>query len=140
MSQSPTHDLEAAVHALRAIREQKLQDIADIDRALQGFLVVLGGLPDSRLTAPVPADAPSYVGVSIPKAAEQVLRTGGPATTRQIADALRAGGIRSTAKNFEATVYSRLVESTNPQFRRTPDGRGWWIQGEPLPTAQWGAE
>jgi hypothetical protein len=83
-----------------------------------------------------------YVGLSVPKAAATFLREvkQEPATTREIGEALLRGGVKTGSKNFEATVYTLLRESTAPRFRRTPDGRGWWLDGVPLPTEAWGPE
>jgi len=138
-----TKELETAVHALRAIREQKTQEIVEIDRTIADFLRVLAKMPESAAAAAAFGNVSDrYQGLSIPKAAEVFLTEvkQEPATSKEVAEALLRGGIRTTAKNFEATVYSRLQESTSPTFRRTPDGRGWWIQGRPLPSQAWGVE
>jgi len=140
---NPSNELETAVRALRAIREQKLQDIAEIDRSIAELLNVISKLPEGLARAKELGDiSDRFSGLSIPKAAEAFLRDvkGEPATTKEISDALLRGGIRTNSRSFEATVYSRLQESTSPRFRRTPDGRGWWIVRMPLPHAAWGVD
>lgn len=138
-----TKELETAVRALRAIREQKQQEINDIDKSIEDFLRVLAKLPEGMARAQELGDITDrYATLSIPKAAEAFLREvkQGPATGKEIADALLRGGIKTTAKAFENVVYSRLQESTSPKFRRTPDGRAWWFAGVPFGTDAFGLE
>lgn len=140
---SATKELETAVRALRASREQKKQDIVELDRSIADFIAVLAKLPEELARAQELGDITDrFVNLSVPKAAEVYLLDvkRGPAAGREIAEALLRGGIRTTSNRFEAVVYSRLQESTSPKFRRTPDSRGWWLADLPLETGAWGIE
>lgn len=140
---SASKELETAVRALRAIREQKQQELLEIDRSITDFLNVLAKLPEGLARAQELGEVGDrFAQMSIPQAAEVFLRDvkQEPATGREIADALLRGGIRTTAKNFESVVYSRLQESTRPKFRRTPDGRAWWFTDVALPSQAWGID
>lgn len=136
-------EFESAIRAMRVLREQKLQEVQQIEQNIANFEAMLQGMPEvqARLAALGETDD-RYVGMSIPKAAAHFLAEGKgePATTKEIATALLKGGVKTSSKNFEATLYTLLRESTAPKFRRTPDGRGWWLAEERLPNAAWGPE
>jgi hypothetical protein len=135
-------EFENAVRALRVLREQKLREVEQIEMSLANFTALLESLPEMQAKAAalgVVTDV--YAGMSIPKAAGSFLELNRePASTRDIAEALLKGGIKTTSRNFESLVYTTLVKSTTPKFKRTPDGRGWWIEGKPLPNLAWGEE
>jgi hypothetical protein len=140
---SAIHEFETALRALRTLREQKLREIERIDLNISNFetlLATLPGMQEKLAAMGTPTDR--YVGLSVPKAAAVFLKDvkQEPAVTKEIAEALLRGGITTASKNFEATVYTLLRESTAPRYRRTPDGRGWWLQETPLPNNSWGPE
>ncbi|BCS32688.1 hypothetical protein TBR22_A19100 [Luteitalea sp. TBR-22] len=135
-------EFESAIRAMRVLRKQKLQEVSQIEQNIANFEGMLQGMPEvqAKLAALGNTDN-RYEGMSIPKAAAQFLleAKGEPATTKEIAAALLSGGIQTGSKNFDATFYTLLRESTRPRFRRTPDGRGWWLKDSDLPNGNWGA-
>lgn len=136
-------EFESAIRAMRVLREQKLREVEEIELNIANFETMLQRMPEVRAKLEALGTVTSaYAHLSIPKATALYLQThkGEPAVTKEIAEALLRGGIRTTAKNFEATVYTLLRESTSPRFRRTPDGRGWWLADVPLPNEAWGPE
>jgi hypothetical protein len=88
--------------------------------ALEHAIAVLRGegksVPRSR----------EFAGYGITEAAEKLLKEIGPASTRTIADTLLDRGIRTRSKNFVATVFSTLDNSS--LFRRR--GNQWELVGQ----------
>jgi hypothetical protein len=140
---SALNEFETALRALRVMREQKLREVEQIDLNIANFTTLMHSLPEMKERLAALGEATDrYAHLSIPKAAASYLQEVAkqPAVTRDIAEALLRGGIKTSAKSFEATVYSLLRESTSPRFRRTPDGRAWWLQDVLLPNEDWGLE
>jgi hypothetical protein len=111
------HDLEAKKSTIEAaiasIRSLLLQGIAGRDdQSLKGI-------------------APSLAGQSIPEAAKAYLKmVGKPQSSREIAKALRDGGIQSTSSDFEATVHAGLIRAS--KLPNSPivnlGGRQWGLR------------
>jgi hypothetical protein len=119
-------DLRAAIEALQRAREAKLAELRSIDRALEALEANAPMEGGSAATQPS-SDEFKYLGVTA--AAKQYLaQQGGARSTRQIVDALLAGGIQTRSKRFGATVYATLHNSAD--FRRTPDDK--WELAPPV--------
>jgi len=109
----------------------------ELDKAIAGIEVIIGLAPNSGVqaaqpqpslaaNAPIPEDA--FFGMSIVEAANKYLQIKKkPQTTKQIAEALEAGGLTNQSGNFGNTVGSvlnRNVASANPIFANI--SRGTW--------------
>ena len=74
-----------------------------------------------------------YVTLGLYQATADYLSAAGtPKTTREIADALRAGGYPTSSQNFTSTVGTMLRrrESAGAYgIRRTQDGKRWFVRG-----------
>jgi len=116
------YDLQQALRALRVLHEQKAQELANLAGSIQQMERLIQDLPEAQGANTEVTD--KYAGLSIPGAARAYLtELGRPAQTADIADALLAGGIRTSARNFSTTVYSILREASG--FTRRQDGLGW---------------
>lgn len=110
----PVEELQTAIEALKRARDAKLSELRAIDQALQA----LGAAPESGQDRPASKD---FEDLGVTAAAKRYLREAGmPRTTREIADALTDGGLKTRSKNYIATVYATLHNSS--AFRRTEDG------------------
>ena len=116
-------ELDRAIEALRRAREAKLAELQAIEQALEA------------LKAPIESGRPlrertkDFEDLGVTAAARRYLREERePRTTREIADALIAGGLKTNSKNFIATVYATLNNGT--MFKRTTDGR-WGLTESP---------
>jgi len=102
MSEKPI-DYEEVLRDLEARRAELDVAIAAIKR----LVVSARATPETPVSAP--GSSGPYADMSIGEAAKLYLFSiGKPQTSRQITDALRAGGIRSMAKNLDVAVYSAL--------------------------------
>jgi len=79
---------------------------------------------------PPPRSAP-YAMLDLYDATAAYLRTvDEPQTSRQIADALRAGGFKTHSMEFRDTVRSMLRRRSTPGIRKTADGRRWFASSK----------
>ena len=106
-------DLKAAIEALQRARDTKLAELQAIERALEA----LGMPPVSRTPGRSGAE---FEDLGIVSATKRYLSEVGPRDTREIAETLQVRGVKTKSKNFVATVYATLTNSTS--FRRT-DGK-----------------
>lgn len=111
---------------------------ANLDKAITAIEALIPTVNQSSRsvfgTTQVPGVTPrAFAGLTMPQAIEKCLRLAQqPQTKRQIQDALRAGGMRASAKSFSAHVYNtlhRLSKDGGP-FRRESDGR-WGLSEWP---------
>jgi hypothetical protein len=110
----PVGDLNEAIEALRRAREAKLAELLAIDRALEALGAAAAGGQATQ-------DSQDYQDLGITVAAKRYLKeVGEPRSTREIADALTDRGVKTRSKNYIATVYATLHNST--AFRRTNEG------------------
>jgi hypothetical protein len=107
--------VKTAIEALLRARQTKLQELQAIEQALQSLGVdVAGGQPLRGRK--------DFEDLGITIATKRYLgEVGEPRTTREIADALREGGVKTRSKKYIASVYATLHNS--PAFKRTEDGR-----------------
>jgi hypothetical protein len=107
-------DLTAAIEALQRARETKSAELDAICQALAAL-----GVRPARET-PVRTHA-EFEHLGIVAATKRYLsEEGAPRTTREIANALDARGVRTKSKNFAATVYATLDKAD--EFERN-DGK-----------------
>ena len=116
----PVEDLNTAIEALQRARETKLAELQAIDRALEALGAAAAG---SQATQ----DSQNFADLGITVAAKRYLKeVGTPRTTREIADALQERGVKTRSKNYIATVYATLHNSS--AFERTNEGT-WELAG-----------
>ena len=105
-----------------------------LDAAIRAISEIVGqdapagpGLPKPERPRSVTAPG-AFAGMSLEEAAKAHLRSvSGSRTTAQIEQALRAGGVKSTAKSFYNSVYSVLRrESLSPESEIEKAGRSRW--------------
>lgn len=133
-------DLAAHMQTLRALREQKQRELDHLDETIASTQTVLDGLPEAATARKMAGEITGrFRGKSIPEAAQELLtEKGEPMVNTDIARQLLQGGITTTSRRFETTVYAVMRESG--RFKRTPDGKAWWIKGVKLPSDAWGVE
>jgi DNA-binding transcriptional regulator LsrR (DeoR family) len=108
MSTDTQIDYEAVLADLKERR-------AKLDVAIAGIEAMLGSsigdamASEARAIVPRDISDDTFLGMGIGDAARKFLTMmKRPQTTPQIADALKRGGIHSTAKHFSTTVYTSL--------------------------------
>jgi len=107
--------MEAALEGFRRQRQELTKQIDMIDKTIEQMEATIQAISPSL----VPKST-KYAEMSIAEAARTFLvEKGGPATTREIADALIDNGVKTTSKNFSMTVYTILRE-TQGFDRKTP--------------------
>ena len=105
-----------------------------LDAAIRAISEIVGADACEGPELPKPEDAASetapgaFDGMSLEEAAKAYLRSvSGSRTTAQIEQALRAGGVKSTAKSYYNSVYSVLRrESLSPESEIEKAGRSRW--------------
>jgi hypothetical protein len=114
---------------LRAFDQQEqslLDDIKTLREARASLEKINGTARSEEGTQPLTQGIPpvdQWSGVGITEGAERLLTTEGPMDTRDIADALRARGVKTKSTSFIPTVYASLRESK--RFVRLKDARKW---------------
>ncbi len=109
-------EMAGAIALLRAKRASKQQEIEALDRAIAQIEQVMAMVEPGSV--PVSTE---YAGLSIGAAAKRWLtEIGRPASTREIAEALLANGVRTSSKNFTMTVYTIIRE--DPAIGRVGKG------------------
>lgn len=104
--------LHTAIEALeRAIQSRKIE-LTTMEQslaALQGSAPEYAGTPKSN----------EWADVGITEAAYRWLtEVGEPRGTREIADAIRDRGVRTTSRNYTATVYATLANARTKFHRK----------------------
>ena len=86
---------------------------------------MLKGTDPNIVTAPKSTE---WEGLGITEAAVRWLtEIGEPRGTRDIADAIRDRGVRTTSRNYTATVYATLANAKTKISRTSWTGSGrWW--------------
>ena len=116
-------ELNTAIEALQRARDAKLAELQSIEQALGALGVSLAGGPTQRR-----GERKDFEDLGVTAAAKRFLREKAPEPqdTRTIADALLNRGLQTNSKNFIATVYATLNNSSAIQRK---DGR--WELREP---------
>ena len=113
-------ELQTAIEALERARDAKLAELRAIEQALEALRAPREG--GSQLRPRIK----DFEDLGITAAARRYLREERePRTTRQIADALIARGLKTTSKNWIATMYATLRNSS--AFERTKDEK-WGLR------------
>jgi len=140
---TPVDIYEPVIAALKAQNEENLRMIEwlELRRNVGGGVQALGSVPSPTQQNGVAAFSnDSFFGMTIGESAKKYLNaTKKTATARAIAEALVAGGFKTTAKNFIENVRSILSRSplfvlVNGQF-----GLAEWYPGRKTPPKRVGA-
>jgi hypothetical protein len=132
--------MQKVAEVLAGLREERarlLVELAGVDRAIAALEEVLEGAPapapPPAPPPPAPPAGPYAKSAGLYEAVAAYLRDAGePRTSRQIAEALQAGGYPTTATNFAATVRTmllRTVSSRSYGIRQTTTGHRWFMEG-----------
>ena len=127
-------------------RERLAAELARVDRVievLQEATGIAGERPErvvmpSVRTAPLPAGIGPYTLLDIYEATAEYLSTvAEPQNSTQIANALRAGGLKTRSRNLVNTVRVMLRRKDGRQtgISSTKDGKRWFIAKKKPPTA-----
>jgi hypothetical protein len=137
--------MKKVAEVLDGLREEERRlsvELSGVRRAIGALEEVLGIVPERTEGAaaeppldsgpPAPADEPGpYAIPGLYQAAEAYLRTvGEPRTSREIAEALQAGGYRTRARNFSATVRTTLRRDSAKSYGIYPTKAGgrWFVR------------
>jgi hypothetical protein len=116
--------VDEVLAGLKARREELARELARVEKAIQALEGSLdGSTEESRAAAKRP-----YAYLTLYEATAQYLaKENAPRTTRQIADALRAGGFRTRSRRFTSTVSTMLgrQDARHAGIRRTADQKHW---------------
>jgi len=113
-------NLQDALGALERARVDKLREVEQLDAALRSLRGMVVVVPSEGF----PTGEQPYAGMGIVEAAERVLRAAGaPLSTREVSDAMTAGGWTTRSQNKTATIYSTL---TNAKKTFVRNERGQW--------------
>lgn len=130
--------MQKVAEVLAGLREERARlviELAGVDRAIAALEEVLGVAPAPvRLPPPTPpAPAGPYASASglYEAVAAYLKEAGEPRTSRQIADALQAGGYPTAATNFAATVRTMLLRTESSRsygIQQTAIGHRWFVR------------
>jgi hypothetical protein len=96
-------------------RAETAERLNKIDRALASMKDLIVVMPDEQIDGP-------YVNMRPLEAAEHFVRQlGRPASTGEIARALRGGGLRTQSRNLSASLYASMAKA-NKNWTRTTNG------------------
>ena len=115
--------MDSVDEVLANLKEQREKLARELARVEKAIAALEGSLDESRAAAARP-----YVYLTLYEAAAQYLADANePRTTRQIADALRAGGFKTRSRRFTSTVSTMLgrKDARHAGIRRTPDRKHW---------------
>lgn len=96
--------------------ERKREEVV----ALEQSLSVLKGDKITHRDLQLLPKSREFEHTGITEATKQLLREKGPMSTRDLADTMLDRGIKTRSKNYVATVYATLENSS--AFKRTKDG------------------
>lgn len=103
--------IEEVLAGLREEQKRLSTEIAGVERAIA---VIERALTPEASASPAPERDPRpYVAMELYEAVALILADGEPKTSREIADALRAGGYPSKARNLTSTVLTMLKRTEN---------------------------
>jgi len=111
-----TPDIERAEAALIEAIEARERELANLRQAL---VIVQSNSIASNVIRRVSSE---FAGLGITAGTRRLLDDGVELTTRQIAERLLAGGIRTRSKNFVATVHATL-RNASKRFQSRHQGR-----------------
>ena len=123
MVNSAVDQLKAALKAAEA----KLVDLRKTEAEVEGLRIAIAVMQGD----PVPqvGKRTDFQDFGVTAAAKKFLREAGePQDTRTIAEALIERGLKTTSKNFIATVYATL--RNGKMFKRTKDNRWQLLEGD----------
>jgi hypothetical protein len=123
--------VEAVLAGLREQREKLALELARVERAIAALEGSLdGSAVPAAAAAAVASPARPYESLTLYEATVHYLRTvNEPRTSRQIAEALHAGGFRTRAQRFPSIVATMLGREDAARYfgiRRTRDKKRWF--------------
>ena len=127
--------MDSVDEVLAGLREQQKKLALELSRVERAIAALEGSLDGSRVARA--AAAQPYVTLTLYEATAHYLATvKEPRTSRQIADALRAGGFITRSSRFVATVTTMLSrrEAKRAGIRRMRDKKRWAYRRRHSPT------
>jgi hypothetical protein len=124
MAMSINNDLQSAIAALRAVHAKRLEEAANIEAAIRQLEAQTEGAPVWTPGEVVPTTTLSraYESLGPLDAAVRLYQElGRPLTTRELADGLLARGVKTSSRNFTASIYATLTNSK--QWKRNEQGQ-----------------
>jgi hypothetical protein len=132
-------DKIAAVMAeLRGEQTRLRLELARVERVIEALEEAIGiagrreraaamVMPTASVASPPAPPAAPYARLTLYEATAAFLTTvKEPQSSRQIADALRAGGFKTRSEDFTGTVRTMLRRRATPGIRATSDGKRWY--------------
>ena len=122
--------MDSVDEVLAGLREQQKKLALELSRVERAIAALEGSFDESRVAAQAAAAQP-YVRLTLYEATAHYLATANePRTSRQIADALRAGGFITRSRRFPTTVATMLArsEARRAGIRRTRDKKRWFYR------------
>ena len=107
---------------LASLREERERLVGELARVEQAIASLEGSTPAARLYA---------MHNAYEAAAHYLASVGEPRTTRQIADALVAGGFKTRSSNFTTilgTMLRRTESARQAGIHRTADQKRWFVR------------
>lgn len=136
--------MSKVAEVLEGLREEERRlsvELSGVRRAIAALEEVVGIVPAQHGTNPVmhapaalppgPGGGPYAEGGFYESAAAYLTAAGEPRTTREIAEALQAGGYPTRATNFRATVRTMLhrhLSANTHGIYATDDGGRWLVR------------
>lgn len=114
--------VDEVLASLREERERLRAELERVDQAIASL--------DGSAERAAGREMPPYVFLNVYEATAAYLAASGePKTTREIADALKAGGFKTRALNFTHTLGTMLRRETSSAYgiRRSRNGKRWSV-------------
>jgi hypothetical protein len=127
---------------LTAERDRLAAELDGVERAIAALRQAIGATPATETSAPEAPAAPDpsppppgpYAGLGFYEAAAAYLATAGePKTSREIADALIAGGFSTKAADFRSSARTMLKRQFSAQsfdIYQTETADRWFFRGD----------
>lgn len=135
--------MDSVDEVLAGLKEQQQKLAAELARVERAIAALEGSL-DGTLVAAADVEPRPYAAMTLYEATAYFLAySKEPRTSREIADALRAGGFKTRSAKFASIVATMLARKDARLYgiRRTRNGNGWtyrrWrtAQGSSKPTS-----
>jgi Arc/MetJ-type ribon-helix-helix transcriptional regulator len=116
---TPSDVIRDAIADLERIEQEKERDLAQIR-------LLIAQMRGQTIASGEPVIDGPYKDMGIVEASRLYLGEHGPQETKDLAEGLRRGGLRSKSQRLVPTVYATLANAAkgpNAQFTRTPEGK-----------------
>lgn len=125
-------DYTGVLTDLRSRREALIRELRELETAIAALERLAGdptvAIAIQSMSQPTVTKG-TFDGLTLPQAVDKYMRMmNRPLITRQVVDALRAGGVPADAKSFANQVYNALhrMSGENGVFRR--EGNAWTLR------------